>query len=108
MNAAVVPNPQASRYEIHAGGTRAGFAEYVRSGDVMAFTHTQIDRGHEGQGLGSLLVRGALDAVRADGLAVLPYCPFVRGFMSRHPEYAELVPAGQRHEFGLDASPQSR
>ena len=49
-----------------------------------------------------MLVRGALDAVKADGLAVLPYCPFVRGYIARHPEYLSLVPASERAEFGLD------
>jgi predicted GNAT family acetyltransferase len=75
----------------------------VLSGGVIAFTHTQIDRRYEGQGLGGVLVRGALDAVKADGLAVLPYCPFVRGYIARHPEYLALVPESERAQFGLDA-----
>ena len=44
----------------------------------------------EGQGIGGLLVRGALDDVRGRGLAVLPICPFVQAWMSRHPDYADL------------------
>ncbi|MDQ1645686.1 MAG: uncharacterized protein QOJ50_1870 [Cryptosporangiaceae bacterium] len=102
MSHVVVPNPQASRYEIQVDGERAGFTEYVLTGTVIAFTHTQIERRYEGQGLGGVLVRGALDAVKADGLAVLPYCPFVRGYIARHPEYLPLVPTSERAEFGLD------
>jgi predicted GNAT family acetyltransferase len=97
----VEANPQASRYELRDGDTIAGFTEYTRSGDVIAFTHTQIDDAFEGQGLGSVLVRGALDDARAAGLAVLPYCPFVRGFITRHTEYLDLVPASERAGFGL-------
>lgn len=71
-------------------------------GDAIAFTHTEIDERFAGQGLGSVLVRAALDAVRERGLPVLPFCPFVRRFVARHPEYVDLVPAGQRARFGLE------
>ena len=47
--------------------------------------------GFEGHGVGSRLVQGALDDLRARGLAVVPLCPFVAGFIDRHPEYADLV-----------------
>jgi predicted GNAT family acetyltransferase len=104
----VEANPQASRYELRDGDTVAGFTEYVRSGTVIAFTHTQIDPAFEGQGLGSVLIHGALDGARADGLAVLPYCPFVRGYIARHPEYLDLVPASERTEFGLAADRAAR
>jgi uncharacterized protein len=40
--------------------------------------------------------------VRRQGIAVLPFCPFVRGYIAKHPdEYLELVPAAQRHHFDL-------
>jgi predicted GNAT family acetyltransferase len=43
--------------------------------------------------VGSTLVRGALDDVRAHGLRVVPRCSFVRGYIERHPDYADLVDA---------------
>jgi predicted GNAT family acetyltransferase len=101
----VEANPQASRYELREGDTVAGFSEYVRSGNVIAFTHTQIDPAFEGQGLGSVLIRGALDDARTAGLAVLPYCPFVRGYIARHHEYLDLVPASERAALGLPTEP---
>jgi predicted GNAT family acetyltransferase len=48
------------------------------------------------------LIAGALDAARAEGLAVLPFCPFVRRFIDEHREYLDLVPAQRRAEFKLD------
>jgi predicted GNAT family acetyltransferase len=45
----------------------------------------------ENKGLGARLVAGALDDIRARGLRVVPFCPFVRAYIRRHPEYADLV-----------------
>lgn len=89
------------RYLIEVDGEPAGFAQYRDRGRAIAFVHTEIDDRHEGQGLGGLLVSAALDDVRSRGLAVLPFCPFVRGYIQRHPEYLDLVPATQRPQFGL-------
>jgi predicted GNAT family acetyltransferase len=96
-------DPDRSRYELLVDGRVAGFAAYRRRGDVLEFTHTEVDEEFEGQGLGSTLIRGALDDARRDGFAVLPRCPFVRAFIEKHEEYADLVPAEQRADFGLSA-----
>jgi len=100
----VVDNAEASRFEVLGDDAVAGFAEYRRSGSSIAFTHTVIDPGQAGSGLGSLLAKGALDATRAAGSAVLPFCPFIRGYIQRHSAYLDLVPAGRRAEFELAPS----
>lgn len=97
----VVENREAGRYAIAVDGEPAGFAQYRDRGRALAFVHTEIDDRYEGQGLGGRLVSAALDDVRSRGLAVLPFCPFVRGWIARHPEYLDLVPATQRSQFGL-------
>jgi predicted GNAT family acetyltransferase len=79
----------------------AGFADYRRRGSTISFTHTVIDPSFEGRGLGSILARGALDAARDAGMAVLPFCPFIRRYIQRHPAYLDLVPADQRTRFDL-------
>jgi len=101
MDVEVTDNPDKARYEIVADGELAGFVQYHLRGDEIAFTHTETDDRFRGHGLASQLVRAALDAARARQLAVLPYCPFVRGWLDDHPEYADLVPAGRREQFGL-------
>src|SRR5437763_109984 len=94
--------PERSRYEVRVGGELAGFAEYRRRPRLIAFTHTLIDPRFEGHGLGGGLVRHALEDARAAGSAVLPFCPFVRGYIAAHPgEYLELVPEHQRDAFEL-------
>ena len=99
--ATVVDVPDRSRFEIERDGAVLGFARYRRRPGVIAFLHTEVEPGHEGEGLGGTLVREALDAARAEGAEVLPFCPFVRAFIERHREYADLVPAARRAEFGL-------
>jgi uncharacterized protein len=91
MELTVRDAPEEHRYEIRDGDRVLGLAAYQRAGDKVVFTHTEIDPTAEGDGLGSRLVRGALDDVRARGLRVLPRCPFVRGWIQRHAEYADLV-----------------
>ncbi len=97
----VVDNSERSRFEVLVDGKVAGFSEYRRTSGTVAFTHTVVDEAFEGRGLGSVLARGALDAVREKGSAVLPYCPFIRGWIQRHPDYLDLVPAERRAEFAL-------
>jgi predicted GNAT family acetyltransferase len=94
-------DPQLERFEVWLGDERAGFAAYHRQDGVVTFTHTEVDDRFEGRGLGSTLVRGALDAARQSGAAVLPVCPFVRSWLRKHPDYVDLVPAERRARFGL-------
>jgi uncharacterized protein len=86
-------NDDANRYEIVVDGAVAGFARYRIADDLLVFHHTEVDDDHEGEGLGSRLVRGALDDVRARGEQIVPQCPFVRRFIEQHDEYGDLVAA---------------
>jgi predicted GNAT family acetyltransferase len=84
-------NSAERRYELHVGGEVAGFIRYVLSPTSITLVHTDVAPAHEGHGAGSRLVAGALDDIRARGLGVVPVCPFVRAYIERHPEYADLV-----------------
>jgi predicted GNAT family acetyltransferase len=99
----VVDRPEQHRFEITADGQVAGFADYQLRGQQIMFTHTEVDEAYEGKGLGSVLVRHALDAARDRGLAVLPLCPFVRSWIARHPDYLPLVPQAARAKYTLPA-----
>jgi uncharacterized protein len=90
------------RFDIAVDGAVLGFAEYRRRPGVISFTHTEIDPARNGEGLGTVLVKAALDTARAEGLAVLPYGPFIQGFIDRHREYLDLVPVERRAHFALD------
>jgi uncharacterized protein len=90
MSVQVVDAPQRRRYEAVRDGAVLGFSAYERTEELVVFTHTQVDPSLEGQGIGGALVQGVLDHVRQLGLKVLPLCPFVHGWILRHPEYADL------------------
>jgi predicted GNAT family acetyltransferase len=96
METTVRDNPEDSRYEIRDGDRVLGLAAYERRGDTTVFTHTEVDPDAGQDGLGSTLVRAALDDVRGRGGSVVAKCSFVRGWIQRHPDYADLVAAPGR------------
>jgi uncharacterized protein len=101
MDLQVTDHPDQERFEIRADGELAGFAQYHLKDGVIAFLHTETDRRFRGQGLAGHLIQSGLDAARERYLAVLPYCPFVRRWITEHPSYADLVPSDQRRHFGI-------
>ena len=92
MNDVVSNNAAQHRFEFEVDGHIAA-AYYKRAGDVITFEHTEVPAELGGKGVGSKLVKGALDHVRADGLRVVAQCPFVNGWIGKHPDYADLVKA---------------
>ena len=93
MNHDVLHNASAHRYEIRVGDELAGFtvAEPTDEPGVILFPHTEIAPAFEGQGLASKLVQGALDDVRERGLRIRATCPYILGWLPKHPEYEDLV-----------------
>ena len=94
-------NPDAQRYEAVVDGELAGFAAYSTQPGLIAFVHTEVKDAFEGHGVGSILIREALDDARRRGFEVLPFCPFVNSFIVEHHEFVDLVPGSRREEFGL-------
>ena len=78
------------RYEIEIDGAVA-VLEYRRRSGAIALIHTEVPPALRGRGLADLLARAALDAARAEGIKVVPICPFVQKFLERHPDYQSLV-----------------
>ena len=97
----VADAPDLDRYELSIDDEVVGFAAYVTRPGLIAFVHTEVDERLEGRGLGDRLIRFALEDARARGLAVLPFCPFVKAFIERHREFEVLVPDTYRDQFGL-------
>jgi predicted GNAT family acetyltransferase len=85
----VSDNPAELRYELRDDDELVGEIRYRKVPGGLALVHTEVDP--KRQGLGSILVGGALDDLRARRLGVVPVCPFVRVYLRRHPEYADLV-----------------
>lgn len=97
----VADAPERERYEVSVDGAVVGFSVYKARPGLIAFVHTEVAEKMQGHGLADRLIRFALEDARARGLAVLPFCPFVKAFIERNPEFAGLVPEAYREQFGL-------
>lgn len=88
---AVVDDPTHSKYAATLDGERAGVIVYERHDGTIDLQHTIVRPEAEGRGVGSTMIRFALDAARASGEKVIPSCPFVKAFLRDHDEYADVV-----------------
>jgi predicted GNAT family acetyltransferase len=94
---AVTDNQEQSRLELRKDGELAGWLDYRPAGDSIILAHTEVMDGHEGQGLGAVLVRSGLEAARSSGKTVIATCPFAGAYIDRHPELDEfLAPYARR------------
>ncbi|WP_030919535.1 GNAT family N-acetyltransferase [Streptosporangium amethystogenes] len=94
MQVDVKLSPGGDSFVATVDGRHAGRLELVRRDGVVVYPHTKVEPAYEGNGVGSALVRTALDAARAEGAKVVPLCWFVREWIDRHPDYADLVQGG--------------
>jgi uncharacterized protein len=86
----VINNRDRHRFELEVDG-HVATEHYRLEGNVITFEHTEVPQELGGKGVGSRLVQGALDQVRAEGLKVVAECPFVKGWIGKHPEYKDLL-----------------
>lgn len=91
-NLDVRDNAAVGRYEVSVEGQLA-VLEYRRRDGTISLTHTEVPKALEGRGIGSVLVRRALEDARERGQVVVPACPFVRTYIKRHREYVPLLEA---------------
>ncbi|MCU1504744.1 MAG: hypothetical protein JWM12_4098 [Ilumatobacteraceae bacterium] len=105
MAITVQDNPQRQRFEIMVDDELAGYAEYRRDAGKLVFPHTETLPAFGGRGLGTMLVTAALEAVREEGVTVLPQCWFVRDVIAASPdELLALVAPEDRAAFHLPAT----
>lgn len=91
----VVNNEEKKRFEVKINGYLA-VCEYIKLKTKIIFTHTEVPPALEGQGIGSMLAKTALDYARANELKVQPLCPYIAAYMKKHPEYQDLLMDGFR------------
>jgi predicted GNAT family acetyltransferase len=97
MGFTVTDVPERDRFEARdETGTTAGLVTYQLTGNIIAYTHTEVAPEFEGQGVGSLLARAVMDDARANQRTVVPICPFLSAWLEKHPEYDDIVARSTR------------
>jgi predicted GNAT family acetyltransferase len=86
----ITNNERARRFETTIDGHLAELM-YQRHGDRFLLMHTEVPTELEGKGVGGELVTAAIEFAAANGLTVVPRCPFARGWLERHPDVAKTV-----------------
>jgi predicted GNAT family acetyltransferase len=89
------------RFEADLGDGSFGIVQYKLLPGKIVFIHTEVPPAHEGQGVGSALIRFALNFARERGLEVVPICPFFAAYIKKHPEEQDLLSLSQREKLGL-------
>ena len=102
MTPSIRDNPERHRFEADLGDGSLAIADYILRPGKILFTHTEVPPEHEGKGIGSALIRHALDAARDRGLQVVPICPFFAAYMQKHEEVQDLLDPDWRRKFGLE------
>ena len=92
MSGTLIDNEAKRRFELTVPGGIA-FVDYRRSDSTLFLVHAEVPVTLRGRGFGARLVREALDLIRARGETIVPACPYVRSFVDRHAEYADLIRA---------------
>jgi uncharacterized protein len=98
----VVMNEATRQFEAELGGELA-FAEYRLVDSGIILPHTVVPEAFEGKGVGSALAKAALGYAREQGLKVIPLCPFMAGYITKHPEWHDIVHETYRERLGIDA-----
>lgn len=97
----VIDAPDRQRFEARQRAEIVGWLSYTPAGRRIVLSHTEVAAAHEGEGIGSTLVRAVLDGIgaQAESQEIVPVCPFVAQFLLRHREYAPLVTPAVRGQF---------
>lgn len=97
----VTMNEATRRFETELDGETA-FAEYRLVDHGIILPHTVVPEAFEGKGVGSALAKAALGYAREQGLKVIPTCPFIAGYIAKHPEWHDVVHETYRAQLGIE------
>ena len=92
-NYSLINNSEKKQYEFHIDDFVPKI-EYIKTKDKIYLTHTEVPKELEGKGIGSQLVRLALEDIEKKDLTLIPLCPFVALYIKKHPEWRKLVMKG--------------
>lgn len=86
----IVHNESAKRFETSIEG-HTGYISYKERGDKLVYDHTIVPQELGGRGVGSALVKHALNYARENDKKVVPQCSFVSSYINKHTDYQDLL-----------------
>jgi uncharacterized protein len=89
-NDVLADNTEAKQFELIVDGHKARI-EYILMGNKIFFTHTEVPVQLEGKGIGSRIVKLALENIESRNLKLVPLCPFTAAYIKRHPEWERVL-----------------
>jgi predicted GNAT family acetyltransferase len=96
----VVNNTAESRFEVNLDGETA-FTEYRLVDEGIILPHTVVPDSFAGKGVGAALAKTALGYAREHDLKVIPLCPFIAGYITKHPEWHDIVHETHKARLGI-------
>lgn len=97
----VLNNEAEHRFEAKLGDAVA-FTEYRLHDGALILPHTVVPDAFAGKGVGGQLAKAVLGWAREQGLEVVPTCPFIAGYITKHPEWHDLVVPNFRARLGIE------
>lgn len=93
-NYELIDNSPENRYEFRIGEEIAKI-EYIKTkNNEIYLTHTEVPVSLEGRGIGSQLIEKTLQNIELQELRLVPLCPFVAGYIQKHPDWRRIVMRG--------------
>jgi hypothetical protein len=78
------------RFVLRKGGEEAELTYSITTPTLIIADHTGVPDSFRGTGAGLALVEALVAAARAEGVKVVPLCPFVNATRKKHPEWADV------------------
>lgn len=87
----LINNTKNKQYEFHIEGYIPLIQYIISNNNEIYLVHTEVPVEIEGQGIGSQLVEQVLEDIEHKQLRLVPLCPFVAGYIRKHPEWKRIV-----------------
>ena len=87
----VINNEAEKRFEVLFDDGTVAMITYIRAGNTIIYTHTEVPESQGGKGIAGKMAYAALEFAKANGLRVQAMCPYVKKYVSQHPEYHSVT-----------------
>lgn len=93
MKYQLIDNKDKKQYEFLIED-RVARIEYIKVKNSIYLTHTEVPVSLEGKGIASNLIKATLEEVKSNNWTFIPLCPFVAGYIKKHPEWNSFLENG--------------